>query len=101
MSKTKIPSLSYNAMFKAVFSNNKIILSKLVQAILDYYHIDINVKDKELTIRNNELLLNHYRDKQLICDYIIKLDDNTDLNIEINRSKYIGLVERNMTYSFL
>ena len=96
MSKTKIPSLSYNAMFKAVFSNNKVILSKLVQSILDYYHIDINIKDKELIIRNNELPLDNYLDKQLICDYIIKLDDNTDLNIEINRS----LVERNMTYSF-
>jgi hypothetical protein len=30
----KISSLSYNAMFKAVISNNKIILSKLVEAIL-------------------------------------------------------------------
>ena len=100
MSKTKIPSLSYNAMFKAVFSNNKIILFKLVQAILDYYHIDINIKNKELMIRNNELPLDNYLDKQLICDYIIKLDDSTDLNIEINRTKYIGLVERNMTYSF-
>lgn len=98
--KSKIPSLSYNSMFKAVFSNNKIVLSKLVQAILEYYQIDIDVKDKELIIRNNELLLDNYKDKQLICDYIIKLDDDTDLNIEINKSKYIGLTERNMTYSF-
>ncbi len=36
----KIPCLSYNAMFKAVFSNNKYILSKLTEAILDYYNID-------------------------------------------------------------
>ena len=98
--KSKIPSLSYNSMFKTVFSNNKIVLSKLVQAILEYYQIDIDVKDKELIIRNNELLLDNYKDKQLICDYIIKLDDDTDLNIEINKSKYIGLTERNMTYSF-
>ena len=28
------------------------------------------------------------------------MDDDTDLNIEINKSKYIGLTERNMTYSF-
>ena len=98
--KSKIPSLSYNSMFKTVFSNNKIVLSKLVQAILEYYQIDIDVKDKELIIRNNELLLDNYRDKQLICDYIIKLDDSSDLNIEINKSKYIGLTERNMTYSF-
>lgn len=53
--KTKIVSLSYNAMFKAVFGNNKYMLSKLVQAILDYFKMDINVMDKELTIVNNEL----------------------------------------------
>jgi len=100
MMKTKIPSMSYNSMFKAVFSNNKVILSKLVQAILEYYKIDIDIKDKELIIRNNELPLDNYMDKQLICDYIIKINDTTDLNIEINRSKYIGLTERNLTYSF-
>ena len=87
-------------MFKAVFSNNKIILSKLVESILDYYKVDIDIKDKEIIIKNNELPIDSYQDYQLICDYIIKLDDNTDLNIEINRSNYIGLVERNLTYSF-
>lgn len=32
--KTKIASLCYNAMFQAVFSNNKYMLSRLVQSIL-------------------------------------------------------------------
>lgn len=98
--KTKIPSLSYNAMFKAIISNNKYILSKLIEAILDYYKIDIDIKDKELIIKNNELPIDNYQDRQLICDYIIKLDDNTEINIEVNRSKYIGVTERNLTYSF-
>ena len=98
--KTKIPSLSYNAMFKAVFSNNKYLLSKLVEAILEYYRLDIDIKDKELIINNNELPIDNYYDRQLICDYIIKLDNNHSLNIEINRNKYDGLFERNMTYSF-
>ena len=72
MNKTKIPRLSYNAMFKAVFSNNKVILSKLVQSILEYTKIDINIQNKELIIKNNELPLKNYKSKQLICDYIIK-----------------------------
>ena len=87
-------------MFKAVFSNNKMILAKLVEAILNYYKVDIDIKGKDIIIRNNELPLNNYKDRELICDYIIKIDDDTDLNIEINRSNYIGLVERNLTYSF-
>lgn len=98
--KTKIPSLSYNAMFKAVISNNKIILSKLVEAILEYWNLNIDIKDKELIIKTNELPLNNFKDKQLICDYIIKLSDNVNLNIEINKTYYTGLVERNMVYSF-
>jgi len=60
MSKTKIPRLSYNAMFKAVFSNNKVILFKLVQSILEYTKLDIDIKDKELVIKNNELPLKNY-----------------------------------------
>ena len=100
MEKTKIPNLAYNAMFRAVISNNKYILSKLVEYILDYYQLDIDISGKELTIQKNELNINNYQDKQLIVDYIIKLDDKNEINIEINRSKYIGLTERNLTYSF-
>ena len=100
MSKTKIPRLSYNAMFKAVFSNNRVILFKLVQSILEYTKLDIDIKDKELVIKNNELPLKNYKSKQLICDYIIKLDEELDLNIEINNSYYPGMTQRNMTYSF-
>ena len=98
--KTKIPSLSYNAMFKAVIAGNKVILAKLVKAILDYYKIDIDITNKELIIKKNELDIDNYKDRQLICDYIIKIDEFREINIEINRSKYIGLSERNLTYSF-
>ena len=100
MSKTKIPRLSYNAMFKAVFSNNKNILLKMIESILEYAKIDIDIKNKDLIIKSNELPLKNYKSKQLICDYIIKLDENFDLNIEINNSLYPGMIERNMTYSF-
>ena len=100
MEKTKILNLSYNAMFKAVFSNNKAILAKLIEAILEYCKMNIDIKGKEIIIKNNELPISNYKDKQLICDYIIKLNETTDLNIEINRYYYPGLIERNMTYSF-
>ena len=54
--KHKIPNLSYNAMFKAVFSNNKYLISKLVEAILDYYKINIDIKGKELIINSLPLI---------------------------------------------
>ena len=65
MNKTKIPSLSYNAMFKAIISNNKYILSKLIEAILEYYKIDIDIKDKELIVKNNELPIDNYQDSAI------------------------------------
>ena len=48
MEKTKILNLSYNAMFKAVFSNNKAILAKLIEAILEYCKMNIDIKGKEI-----------------------------------------------------
>lgn len=98
--KTKIPSLSYNAMFKAVISNNKCLLKALVKAILDYYGYDLDINSKEIVMKNTELKIDNFQDKQLICDYIIKINDDLEINIEINRNKYIGLFERNLTYSF-
>ena len=79
--KTKIPSLSYNAMFKAVFGSNKNLLGKLIEAILDSYRLDIDIKGKELIIKNNELSIDNYYDRELICDYVIKLDEYHSLNI--------------------
>ena len=46
----KIPMLVYNTMFKAVFSNNKQVLSKLIEAILDYLNLNIDIKNKELIL---------------------------------------------------
>ena len=84
MSDKQIPMLVYNAMFKAVFSNNKQVLSKLIEAILDYLKLNIDIKNKELILKNTELPINNHLDKQLICDYIIYLNEYTELNIEIN-----------------
>ena len=97
---SKIISLSFDAMFKAVFANNKNILAKLVQAILDYYKLNIKVDENNLELKRNELDIEKANEKQLICDYIVKINDNYDLNIEINRELYSGLYERNLTYSF-
>ena len=96
----KIPYLMYNAMFKSVFRKNPNILKKLIELVLEENNINLHLENKTLVLKNNELLLDHYKDKQYICDFIINIDKNTDLSIEINRSLYPGLKERNMAYSF-
>ena len=98
--KTKIVSLSHDDMFKAVFSNNKHLLAILVQAILDYFKMDIKVNEDDLKLKRNELDVDNSKDKRLICDYIIKVSEDIDLNMEINRINYQGITERNLTYSF-
>ena len=98
--KTKIYPLSYNAMFKAVIANNKYLVSLMVKMILDTYNFDIDITNKELVMKYNELTTNNIRDKQFVCDYIIKIDEENEINIELNRASYKGLVERNLSYSF-
>ena len=49
------------------------MLSKLVQSVLDYCE------------------LNNNHDRQMVCDYRIKIDEN----IESNRTHYPGLEKRN------
>lgn len=90
----------YNAMFKSVFRKNPNILKKLIELVLEENNINLHLENKTLILQNNELLLDHYKDKQYICDFIINIDKSTDLSIEINRSLYPGLKERNMAYSF-
>lgn len=97
---TEIPSLSYNVMFKAVFSDEPKLLSYLVKAIIDYCQFDIDIADKEITIKQNELPIDNYHDRNYVCDYVIEINDSFLLNIEINRIPYNGLVERNLCYSF-
>ncbi len=72
--KTKIPSMAYNAMFKAVFYNNEYLLKALIKSILDYYDIDIDLSDKEIIKTNNYLSTEYYRDKQFVCDFNIIID---------------------------
>lgn len=100
MAKQKIPSLSYNSMFKAVMKNNPEVLKMYVEEILKYCKSQIDLSNKNIKIRENELTLSHHDDKQLICDFILEVDENTEINIELNRTRYIGLEERNVTYCF-
>lgn len=60
MVKTKVPQLVYNAMFKAVFTENKEVLTKMIEAILDYCQLRIDIRNKEFIIKNNELPLGNY-----------------------------------------
>ena len=87
--KTKIASLCYNAMFKAVFSNNKYMLSRLVQSILDYLEININVdivECFEMVYSDNKL--------KVLLNKNISLEDIADItNKSIEELK--GIVNSN------
>ena len=98
--KTEIFSLSYDAMFRAIFTDNKYLLVKLVKAILKYYKINILINEDNIIVKKNELNIDKYNSKRFVCDYIIKIDEEHDINIELNRNSYYGLHERNITYSF-
>lgn len=81
MSKTKISRLLYNTK---LISNNKVILSKLIQSILEYIKLDIDISDKELL--NKEY------------GYTIKLDEDLNLNIETFEFYHPDTINPDITY---
>lgn len=98
--KTNIISLSHYDMFKAVISNNKHLLAIIIQAILDYYKMDIKIKENDLIFKRNT---HDFDDKVLICNYAIKISEDIELNIEIKKlsiTNYQFAPERNPIYCF-
>ena len=94
-----IPSLTYDAMFKAVLDNNSILLDKLVNAIIKHCKLAIT-EDRELELLKNELALHKNSSKKLICDYLIRVNGSMDINLELNRYYYEEQPNRNLDYAF-
>ena len=83
--------------FKALFINNTNALAKLISDItkIPYSKLKDNII---LTI--NEIPITKKIEKFKKCDFIVKIDNEALINIELNTSKYKGLKTKNLSYSF-
>ena len=83
--------------FKTLFINNTNALAKLISDItkIPYSKLKDNII---LTI--NEIPITNKIEKFKKCDFIVKIDNEALINIELNTSKYKGLKTKNLSYSF-
>ena len=89
--------MCYDIVFKALFIDEVNILVKIVS---DITGMDYEILENNVTLDTNELPVNSLKEKAKRCDFILRLDENNILNIELNASYYTGLVIKNLAYIF-
>ena len=93
----KLVPLSYDFMFKALFGSekNKHLLAFLINTLLN-----INIKEEDIIIKNNELIKLNKLDKKKTVDLIIHVKNIGYINIEMNRNLDKTKLIRNESYAF-
>lgn len=88
----QIKELMYDVIFKAVFTRETDVLLKIIKSLLDIE----DTKDKPITIVGYELPPFKKDSKTNKSDMLIKLSDNSYVNIEVNREKQGDIISRNI-----
>ena len=95
--KEKLPLLCYDTIFKSVFRNEENILGKMIS---DITGIDYALLKDNIVLETNELPIHQRDEKFKKCDFIIKVDNQMILNLELNRQSHTGLIVKNLSYVF-
>ena len=92
----KLVPLSYDFMFKALFGSekNKHLLAFLINTLLN-----INIKEEDITIKNNEFIKLNKLDKKKTVDLIVHVKNIGYVNIEVNRYLDKTKLIRNESYA--
>ena len=90
---TLIP-LTYDRAFKKIFEYNIDILRYLLKEIMPI-PIDDNCK---ITVLDSELPVENKKESNKIIDIYVVLDGKKYVDIEMNRSKFEYILERNIKY---
>ena len=89
--------LCNDTVLKELFSKVPNALLLLISDILD---IDYDVIKTKSTVKlASELNKNKDKNKTTICDFLVKVNDTFYVNVEMNKSFYKGLTERNLLYA--
>lgn len=90
---TLIP-LSYDKLFKSIFKLNLDLLRKFLNEMIP---IEITEEDK-ITLLDTELPISNKKEKQKMIDIFVTINENIFIDIEMNRSKFRDIYERNRQY---
>lgn len=87
--------ITFDSMFKSVFLKNKEILKKFIISLLEE-RLDPNKCNIE--ILNNELVKDRTNERKKVVDIYVLLSGYVYVNIEVNRSYYNDVMQRNQMY---
>ena len=87
--------ICYDVVFNALFTDKVNILAKMVS---DITGMDYEILENNITLETNEIPVNSLNEKVKKCDFILRIDENNILNLEINTSYYTGQVIKNLAY---
>ena len=90
----KIKSLSYDVIFKAVFMKEKDVLLQMIKDILEIDN-DIKIEDT-MVMPGFEVEPFNALKKTFKTDILIKLNDDTYVNLEINKRNNSDILSRNI-----
>ena len=86
--------LSYDLVFKSIFKLN---LNLLVDFLNTSLKIEIS-KDDKIRILDSELPVTNKNERKKMVDIIVSINDKIFIDIEMNRSKFEYVMERNFNY---
>ena len=93
--KYRHPFLCYDVVFKTLFSTHPNLLARLIS---DITNLSYDLLENNIYLEANELPIERDNEKFKRCDFIVKYDKNSVINIEINKHSYTGLLVKNLSY---
>ena len=92
--KMEMIPLSYDIVFKSVFKLNLKLLVDLLNTSLK---MEIS-KDDNIRILDSELPITNKNERKKMVDIIVSINEKIFIDIEMNRSKFEYVMERNFNY---
>lgn len=93
--KRKFIPITFDYMFKGLFTKNLDLLKKFILS-----QLEINIKEEECNIKilNNELTKENKKEYKKTVDLYIKINNCIFVNIEVNREYFNNVKLRNIMY---
>ena len=92
-----MPFMCYDLVMKAIFTDDVNILAKMVA---DITGIDYKVLENNTILETNEIPINNLNEKAKRCDFVLRINKDRIINLELNSSYYPGLIIKNLSYPF-
>jgi len=88
--------ITYDCIFKGIFIPNKKLLKEF---LFSQFNFNIDIDKCKIKVLNSELPVNTYYEYKKTADMIVRIEDSTYINIEINREYFKDVEDRNALFA--